>query len=107
MLTPLAVSVTRTWAALAAGFLITWGVNQGLGLDTSLTSPLTEVLTTAFTAGWYLAVRVAEHYVPQAGWLLLVAAKPDYPAVTAAKTPAHAAPAASVPRQGGEPPVNG
>jgi hypothetical protein len=104
MLTPFAVSLLRTWAALAAGFLITWGINQGAGLDTSLTSPLTEVLTTAFTAAWYLLVRVAEQHLPQAGWLLGIPAKPDYPAVTAKKPPPPPPPAEKTLRgQGGQP----
>lgn len=81
-LTDLITSFLRTLAATVAGAVITWLVAKGVGLDSTLQAPLTEVLFALFTGAYYLLVRLFEHYVSaKFGWLLLAARKPVYPVV--------------------------
>lgn len=75
----LALSLLRTFAAIVAGFLITLLVTHGLNVDPSASTELSELLTALFTAGYYLLVRVLEHFVSaHFGWLLLAPAAPSY-----------------------------
>lgn len=75
----LVMSLIRTWAAMLAGAAVAWAVRQGLLTDSSVAQPLTEVLTVAFGAVYYLVVRLLERINPKAGWLLGVPHPPVYP----------------------------
>ncbi len=79
-------SLVRTVSPLCAGALIAWAVRQGVTVDESVRQPLTEVLTLAFSAGWYLGARLLETWVsPRFGWLL---GSPRQPSYTAPERPA-------------------
>lgn len=80
--TDMIISFIRTMSAVVAGAVITWLVAKGINLDSTLKAPLTEVLFALFSGGYYLLVRLFEHYVSaKFGWLLLAARKPAYPVV--------------------------
>lgn len=83
----LVISAIRTAAAVIAGSVITYLVAHGFNLDESLKTPLSEVIFTVTSAGYYIVARFLEHYVSEHfGWLLLSTGKPSYPSVRAAKS---------------------
>lgn len=77
----LILSLLRTFAATAAGVIITWLANTlGLHLDAASQGEVLVLLTGVFTSAYYLAARVLEHYVSgKFGWLLLSPKPPAYP----------------------------
>jgi hypothetical protein len=78
MLTNLVASLIRTLAPMCAGLLIAWLVRQGVSVDDSYEQPLTEILTVAFGAVYYVVARLLERKWPVAGWMLGYPKQPDY-----------------------------
>lgn len=78
-LTDYVISFLRTLAATVAGAVLTWLIAKGVHVDSSLQSPLTEVLFAVLTAAYYAVARLLEQYVSvHFGWLLAIKAKPQY-----------------------------
>lgn len=71
-------SIVRTVVPLIGGGIITWLVSLGIDLDSELRGALDTVLYAAFTALYYIGVRLLETYVaPRFGWLLGLAKAPQ------------------------------
>lgn len=71
-------SLIRTYVPMLVGAITTWLLSRGIELDANTTSGLVAFLTGAFSALYYLIVRLFERKFPQAGVLLGRAAKPKY-----------------------------
>jgi cation transporter-like permease len=72
-------SIVRTFTPLIVGNVIGWFVTADIPLDPEFETALTLVIGGAFSALYYVAVRVFEVYVsPKFGWLLGLAKKPVY-----------------------------
>lgn len=69
-------SILRTIVPVIVALLVRWGVRDWLGVDDAT---LTGVVTVLVTGVYYVAVRVAEKYLPAAGWALGYPAAPTYP----------------------------
>lgn len=70
------LSLVRTVASLVAGWLIAQAVAVGVDIDGTT---VVSALTAGFAAAYYLVFRWAElHVNPRFGWLLGVAAPPQY-----------------------------
>ena len=68
-------SVLRTLVPLVVGYFTAFPVAQWLNLSDD---QVTSLVTVVITAVYYLVVRVAERYAPEAGWLLGWASPPVY-----------------------------
>lgn len=72
-------SIIRTVVPVIVGFVLGLASTWALPLDPEFEGALTAVLTTGFTALYYVAVRLFEEYVsPRFGWLLGKATPPKY-----------------------------
>lgn len=72
-------SIIRTVTPILVGFVLSLAATWAIPLDPEFEGTLTAVLTTGFTALYYIAVRLFEEYVsPRFGWLLGKAAAPKY-----------------------------
>ncbi len=72
-------SIIRTIVPVIVGAILGWLASINLAPDPGLESALTIALSAAFTAVYYIAVRLFERYVsPRFGWLLGVAKEPEY-----------------------------
>jgi hypothetical protein len=70
-------SIIRTVTPLIVGSALGWAASDNLPLDPQFEGLLTAALTGAFTAIYYIAVRLLETYVtPKLGWLLGLAKSP-------------------------------
>jgi hypothetical protein len=79
MLSNLAVSWIRTIVPLAVGTLLTWlATSRHIVVSPHSKDMLVALALAVTTAVYYSLVRLLEHYVPQAGVLLGVPAKPNY-----------------------------
>jgi hypothetical protein len=88
-MSPYLISLIRTWAALAAGFVLSLpGVPWLLDLLGVSSDRATEVVSglvsLALAALWYAVVRALEHRWPRLGVLLGVPTAPAYPKSVAA-----------------------
>ncbi|MFB7424754.1 hypothetical protein ACFC0K_15925 [Streptomyces hydrogenans] len=71
------LSVVRTVAPIAAGWLITQALRLGVTIEPG---PVESLVTGAFAALYYAAFRFAELKLsPRLGWLLGWARPPEYP----------------------------
>lgn len=79
-------SIVRTVVPIVVGAILGWLTASNIPVDPELEITLTAALTAAFSAVYYLLVRLFERYVsPKLGWLLGLAQqptsyKPDPPA---------------------------
>lgn len=72
-------SLVRTFTPIVVGAVIGWFVAVGIQLDPEFEPALIVVVTAAFQAVYYVAVRLFEKYVsPKFGWLLGLAKEPAY-----------------------------
>jgi hypothetical protein len=70
------MSLVRTLAPIVAGWLITQALRLGVHLDSAT---LVSLLTSAFSATYYMVFRWAEvHISARFGWLLGYAKPPQY-----------------------------
>ncbi|MFF3493750.1 hypothetical protein ACFYWS_20625 [Streptomyces sp. NPDC002795] len=70
------LSLVRTLASIAAGWLVTQAVRLGIQVDSAL---VVSALTSAFAAVYYAVFRFAElHISSRFGWLLGYAEPPQY-----------------------------
>lgn len=82
MLSNLAVSWIRTIVPVAVGTLLTWlATSRHIVVTPHSKDMLVALALAVTTAVYYSLVRLFEHYVPQAGVLLGVPAKPNYGAI--------------------------
>lgn len=73
-------SVVRTVTPIVVGAVLGWVASINISPDPEFQGALTVVITGAFQALWYIGVRLFEEYIsPKFGWLLGIAAKPEYP----------------------------
>jgi hypothetical protein len=84
MLNSYLVSAIRTGVPLLVGWISSWLVARGIGVDEASEDWLISFLTFAFSLGYYLLVRALERVNPRVGWLLGVPVQPTYlpPVVT-------------------------
>ena len=68
-------SVLRTTVPIIYAMLVKWGVVSWLDVDSAL---LENLVTAIVTVAFYVALRVAERYQSQIGWLLGYAQQPVY-----------------------------
>jgi hypothetical protein len=68
-------SVLRTTVPIIYSFLVHKGVVAWLGIDSDLAN---NTITAVVTVAFYVALRVAERYQSQIGWLLGYAQQPVY-----------------------------
>lgn len=79
-------SIVRTVTPIVVGAILGWLTASNIPVDPEFEITLTAALTAAFSAVYYLLVRLFERYVsPKLGWLLGLAQqptsyKPDPPA---------------------------
>ena len=79
-------SIVRTVVPIVVGAILGWLTASNIPVDPEFEITLTAALTAAFSAVYYLLVRLFERYVsPKLGWLLGLAQqptsyKPDPPA---------------------------
>ena len=70
-------SITRTLVPVIVGAVVAGVVGPGITVDPEFEPQLAGLLTLAFTAVYYIAVRLLETYVaPNFGWLLGLAKSP-------------------------------
>lgn len=70
-------SIVRTLVPILVGGVLGWLTASNVPLDPEFEVTLTAVLTAAFSAVYYLLVRLFERYVsPRLGWLLLSPKQP-------------------------------
>lgn len=70
-------SIVRTVVPIVVGAVVGWFVAAGIPLDPEFEVALTSVLTAAFSALYYVVVRILEvHVTPKLGWLLGYAKQP-------------------------------
>lgn len=76
-------SVIRTYVPIGVGFVLTLLARKyGVVIDDTISTSLTTGLAALVAAVYYAAVRLLEAKVPQLGWLLGLAAQPEYKAPT-------------------------
>lgn len=79
-------SIVRTAVPIVVGAVLGWLTAANITLDPEFEATLTVVITSAFTLGYYVIVRLFERFVsPKLGWLIGLAQqptsyKPDPPA---------------------------
>lgn len=72
-------SIVRTLTPVIVGAILGWLASINLAPDPGLEAALTIALSSAFTAVYYILVRLFERYVsPRFGWLLGIAKEPAY-----------------------------
>lgn len=70
-------SIVRTAVPIVVGAVLGWLTAANVALDPEFEGTLTVVITSAFTLGYYVVVRLFERFVsPKLGWLLGLAKQP-------------------------------
>jgi hypothetical protein len=74
-----ATSIIRTYTPIIVGSVIGWLAARGVSISAEGAAGLAAFLAAAFSAFYYLVIRLIERKYPGAGALLGVAKRPEYP----------------------------